>query len=165
MAAAQRQPGQSHPTQSPHASLTPPHHPLPSARQPVSQNNSQPHQLISPHHQQPPYHHQQTTTRSWLQPGLRRTLSGEVESPAESEVYSLRSRRAPRALTDPPSFHDSPTGHPSHSVHDFFMCHTKVGGCLVLRVNSSITPTCVVATLIYAALQHTASFAKPAVHC
>lgn len=119
---AQTKPGPSNTHLSPDASLLSPHnhtsfHQLPSS----AQHNS--HHLTSSHPQQPLSQFQQTSN----QPGLHRGLSSEAESQAEGQVYALRSRSAPRVPTDPPSFHQSPSG--QHSVHDFFMCHTKVGQC------------------------------------
>lgn len=117
---AQTKPGSSNTHPSPDASLISPHHPTSFHQLPSSaQHNS--HHLTSCQPQQPPSQFQQIPSQS----GLRRGFSSEAESQAEGQVYSLRSRSAPRVPTDPPSFHQSPSG--QHSVHDFFMCHTKVG--------------------------------------
>lgn len=118
---AQTKPGSSNTHPSPDASLISPHHPTSFHQLPSSaQHNS--HHLTSCQPQQPPSQFQQIPSQS----GLRRGFSSEAESQAEGQVYSLRSRSAPRVPTDPPSFHQSPSG--QHSVHDFFMCHTKATG-------------------------------------
>ncbi len=122
---AQSKPGSSNTNPSADASLISPHHPTSFHQLPSSAQHKS-HHLTSSHLQQPLSKFQQTPN----QPGLRRALSGEAESPAERQVYSLRSRSAPRVPTDPPSFHQSPSG--QHSVHDFFMCHTKVGQCSIV---------------------------------
>ena len=121
---AQTKPGSSNTHPSPYASLLSPGHHTSFHQLPSAQHNS--HHLTSSHPQQPLSQFQQTPN----QPGLRRGLSSEAESQAEGQVYSLRSRLAPRVPTDPPSFHQSPSG--QHSVHDFFMCHTKVGQCPIV---------------------------------
>ena len=85
---------------------------------------------FAPHHPNPtptPNHHQQTHTSPPLQPGLRRTLSAEADSPAESQVYSLRSRLAPRVTADFPNSQQNPNPLSSNRVHNFFTCHSKVG--------------------------------------
>lgn len=118
---AQTKPGSLNTHPSPDASLISPHHPTSFHQLPSSaQHNS--HHLTSCQSQQPPSQFQQIPSQS----GLRRGFSSEAESQAEGQVYSLRSRSAPRVPTDPPSFHQSPSG--QHSVHDFFMCHTKATG-------------------------------------
>lgn len=84
---------------------------------------------FAPHHPNPtptPNHHQQTHTSPPLQPGLRRTLSAEADSPAESQVYSLRSRLAPRVTADFPNSQQNPNPLSSNRVHNFFTCHSKV---------------------------------------
>lgn len=127
-AIAQTRPGSSNTHPSPDASLLSPHHPVPLHQLPSSaQHNS--HHLTSFYPQQPVSQFHQTPH----QPGLHRGLSSEAESQAEGQVYSLRSRSAPRVPTDPPSFHQSPSG--QHSVHDFFMCHNKVGQCPIVRAH------------------------------
>ncbi|DBB10954.1 TPA: hypothetical protein ACH3X3_007408 [Trebouxia sp. C0006] len=118
---AQNKPGTTTTHPSPDASLHSPHHHTSFHQLPSSaQHNS--HHLTSTHPQQPLSQFPQTPN----QPGLHRGLSSEAESQAEGQVYSLRSRSAPRVPTDPPSFQQSPSG--QHSVHNFFMCHTKAAG-------------------------------------
>ncbi len=120
---AQSKPGTSNTHPSPDASILSPHHHTSFHQLPSSAQHN-PHHLTSPHHPQQPLSQFQQTPN---QPGLHRGLSSEAESQAEGQVYSLRSRSAPRVPTDPPSFQQSPSG--QHSVHNFFMCHTKVGSC------------------------------------
>ena len=119
---ARTKPGSSNTHPSPDASLISPHHPTSFHQLPSSAQHNF-HHLTSCQPQQPPSQSQQIPDQS----GLRRGFSSEAESQAEGQVYSLRSRSAPRVPTDPPSFHQSSSG--QHSVHDFFMCHTKVGEC------------------------------------
>lgn len=123
---AQSKPDTSNTHPSPDASLLSPHHHT-SFHQLLSSAQHNCHHLTSSHPQQPLSQFPQTPN----QPGLRRGLSSEAESQADNQVYSLRSRSAPRVPTDPPSFHQSPSG--QHSVHDFFMCHTKVGQCPIVH--------------------------------
>ena len=84
-----------------------------------------PHRLTPLHPQAAPHHQHQPSQ----QQGLRRSLSAEAESPAQTQVYSLRSRLAPR-VTEKPWGAQQPSGlaqsqRPVHKVHDFFMCHTN----------------------------------------
>ena len=80
--------------------------------------------------QPPPHHHQHTPhhyQHSPHQHSLSRTLSAEAESPAETQVYSLRSRLAPRVPAEPSGLqqtHDQ-LQRPVHKVHHFFTCHTE----------------------------------------
>lgn len=79
--------------------------------------------------QSPPYQHQHTPYQHQGNPhqhSLSRTLSAEAESPAESQMYSLRSRVAPRVPAEPLGPHQSYEGlqKPVHKVHHFFMCHS-----------------------------------------
>lgn len=84
----------------------------------------------SPLYPQPPVHQYQHTPHPWQSTAhlhsLSPSLSAEAESPAETQVYSLRSRMAPRVLAEPSGLqrtHES-LQKPEHQVHHFFTCHT-----------------------------------------
>lgn len=109
--------------------------------------------VFAPHHAsplypQPPMHHYQHTPHPWQSTphphSLSPTLSAEAESPAETQVYSLRSRTAPRVLAEPSGLqrtHDR-LQKPEHQVHHFFTCHTKqVVPCCYLCFSDVSCPT------------------------
>ena len=101
-----------------------------------------------------PNHHQQTHTPPSLQPGLRRTLSAEADSPAESQVYSLRSRLAPRVTADFPNSQQNPNPLSGNRVHNFFTCHSKVGApChCILKHNHKCSYTLIHKTMCYSCM-------------
>lgn len=99
------------------------------AQQPTQPFVFAPHRFTPLSPQPPPYHHQHTPHQHQGTPyqhSLGRTLSAEAESPVESQVYSLRSRAAPRVPGNPIGPDQSHHGlqRPVHKVHHFFMCHT-----------------------------------------
>lgn len=98
------------------------------AQQPTQPFVFAPHRLTPLSSQPPSYYHQHTHLYQAAphQHSLSRTLSAEAESPAESQVYSLRSRVAPRVPTEPSCPERTQDGlqRPVHKVHHFFMCHT-----------------------------------------
>ena len=98
------------------------------AQQPPQPFVFAPHRLTPLSPQPPPYYPQHTHLYQTAphQHSLRRSLSAEAESPAESQVYSLRSRVAPRVPVEPSGPDQMQNGpqRPVHKVHHFFMCHT-----------------------------------------
>ena len=90
-----------------------------------------PHRLTPLPPQQASYHHQQHPPQQYQgapqQHSLSRALSAgisEAESPAEGQVYSLRSRGPPRAESSALAQPHDQLQKPVHKVHHFFMCHT-----------------------------------------
>lgn len=114
----------------------------PGPQQPTQPFVFAPHRLTPLPPQLAPYQHHhhihQQHQGTPQQHSLSRALSAEAESPGEGQVYSLRSRVAPRAE---PSALDQPHAQLqklAHKVHHFFMCHTDQVCSPFLTIHTSV---------------------------